>query len=254
MKLVSIISCWVDTLELLPFCIENHLQFCDGIIVMWSASSNHFVKDDRMLRFVATHNYDRVLFHQLEPVRSLKPLVNETRKRNQGIEVAKREGYSHFFTADADEFYHPEDVVKDKTLFEEPAINGIVCRVRVYIGKPTLYCEDSATLVPFIHKLKKEIYCGRIHEYPFAYKNKVAQIDPSRRLNELNGIIMSDTIMNHYSYLRRDISLKVRNSTAKLSNRFATIKQDVSRAKPGYVSELYGRPLQECENHFGIII
>jgi hypothetical protein len=253
MKLCSIISVWSDCLELLPFCIENHLQFCDGVIVVWSASSNHFVKDDRMLQFVATHKYDRVLFHQLEPSRNLRPLINETRKRNQGIEVAKREGYSHFFIADADEFYLPSDVERDKKLFEQSEINGIVCRLKVYVGRPTLWCEDS-TLVPFIHRLTPQIKCGRIHDYPFAYQNKVAVIDPSRRLSEVHRIIMSDTIMHHYSHVRKDIGMKFRNSTAKLSNRLATIKLDIQRAKPGYVTQFYGRPLQESPNYFDICI
>ena len=253
MKLCSIISVWSDCLELLPFCIENHLQFCDGVIVMWSQSSNHFVKDDRLIKFVATHKYQNVLFHQLEPSRNLKPLANETRKRNQGIQVAKREGYSHFFTSDADEFYLPEDVERDKKLFEQPEINGLVCRLQVYIGKPTLWCKDS-TKVPFIHRLTKDIYCGRIHEYPFAYVGRTAVIDPSRRFSELKGIIMSGTIMHHMSYIRRDVSLKVRNSTAKLGNRFALIKQEMSRAKPGYFSEMYRDTMKESPNYFGIMI
>jgi len=253
MKLVSIISVWSDAIELLPFCIQNHLQFCEGVIVMWSQQSNHFVKDNRMMEFVASHNYDRVLFHQLEPARHLQPLPNETRKRNQGIEIAKREGYSHFFTADADEFYLPEEVERDKKLFEQPEINGVVCKLQVYIGKPTLYCADS-TLVPFIHKLTKDIYCGRIHEYPFTYKNGKALIDPSRRMSEIHGIIMSETVMHHYSYCRNDVSLKVRNSTAKLANRFALIKQEMSRAKPGYYSEMYQDTIKESPNYFNIVL
>jgi len=205
------------------------------------------------MEFVATHKFSRVLFHQLEPSKNLKPLANETRKRNQGIEVAKREGYTHFFTADADEFYLPEEVERDKKLFNEPEINGIVCRLRVYIGKPTLWCRDS-TLVPFIHRLTKGIYCGRIHEYPFAYNGKTAVIDPSRRFNEIHGIIMSNTVMHHMSYVRKDVSLKVKNSTAKLANRYALIKQEMTRAEPGYHSQMYHDTLKESDNLFNIVI
>ena len=253
MRLVSIISVWSDCIELLPFVIKNHLQFCDGVIVMWSIESNHGAKDKRLLEFVATHNYERVLFHQLEPLKRLKPLENETRKRNQGIEVAKKEGYTHFFLADADECYLPEEVEKDKKLFEETKINGVVCRVNVYISEPTLWCEDYNTLVPFIHKLQKDTLCGRIHDYPFAYNNKRAMIDPSRRLN-IKGIVMSNTVMHHMSYVRNDVGLKVRNSSAKLINRFGMIKEMMRKAKPGYYVEMYQGELKESPNYFNICI
>lgn len=254
MKLCSIINAWSDTLELLPYAINNHLEFCDGVVVVWSMTSNHGAVDKRMLEFVATHNYQNVLFHQAEPIKKLKPLFNETRKRNIGLDVARKEGYTHFFLSDADELYLPEKVAQDKKLFEEPQINGLVCRLMVYLGKPTLACEDH-TLVPFIHKLRKETKAGRFQHYPFTYdKKRISHIDPSRRLNETKGIIMSDTIMHHMSYIRTDINMKINNSTANLKNRQALIKRDIERAAPGYVSELYHRPLQEVENYFEIIL
>ena len=254
MRLVSIISVWVDTLELLPYAIDNHLEFCDGVIVVWSLTSNHGAVDKRMLEFVATNNYQNVLFHQIEPIKKMKPLLNETRKRNIGLEIAKREGYTHFFLADADEMYIPEHVEKDKKLFNETQINGLVCSLQVYVGKPTLSCYDD-TLVPFIHKLRKDTTAGRFQHYPFAYdKKRNSHIDPSRRLNERNGIIMSNTVMHHMSYIRADINLKIQNSTAKLKNREAMIKRDIACAVPGYVSELYHRPLIETENYFQIAI
>jgi hypothetical protein len=254
MKLCSIISAWADTICILPYAIQNHLKFCDGVIVVWSMTSNHGAVDKRMLEFVATHNYQNVLFHQVEPIKKLKPLINETRKRNIGLDVAKREGYTHFFLADADELYIPEQVSKDKALFFDPQINGLVCRLMVYVGKPTLTCHDT-TLVPFIHKLRKDTIAGRFQHYPFAYdKKRTSHIDPSRRLNERAGIIMSNTVMHHFSYLRADINLKIQNSTAKLKNREALIKRDIVNAAPGYVSELYHRPLQEVENYFEIAI
>lgn len=254
MKLVSIISAWADTLELLPYAIENHLKFCDGVIVMWSLASNHGAIDRRMLDFVVYQKYQNVLFHQHEPNRKMKPLINETEKRNVGLSIAKREGYTHFFLADADELYIPSHVEKDKKLFDDSKINGLVCRLMVYVGKPTLSCTDT-TLVPFIHKLRKDTTAGRFQHYPFAYdKKRQSFIDPSRRLNERNGIVMSNTVMHHFSYCRADINLKIQNSTAKLKNREALIKRDIVNAAPGYVSELYHRPLQEVENFFEIAI
>lgn len=256
MKLCSIINAWSDTVELLPYAIENHLKFCDGVIVVWSLRSNHGAIDRRMLDFVVSQGYQYVLFHQHEPNTKRKPLLNETEKRNVGLSIAKREGYTHFFLADADEFYIPEQVERDKKLFGETQINGLVCRLMVYVGKPTLNCPDNNTLVPFIHKLRKDTTAGRFQSYPFAYdKRRRSFIDPSRRLNERNGIIMSNTVMQHFSYVRSDINMKIQNSTAVgLRKRAALIKQDITCAEPGYVSQLYHQPLRESENIFNICI
>lgn len=255
MRLASIINAWADTLDILPKCIENHLQFSDGVIVVWSTTSNHGVRDERMMRFVVTSLYDRVLFHQTEPIISKRDslLMNETRKRNSGIEVAKREGYTHYIMADADECYLPEEVKTAKTEFNDSNLNGLVSYIRVYIGKPSLFCEDPNTVVPFIHRLRPNTYVGNFKEYPYAYKaTGIAQIDPSRRPNEIKGIRMSSVEMHHFSYVRKDIDLKIKNSSAKLFKMERTIKRDLMYAEPGWKSGIYNRELKECTNLFGI--
>lgn len=255
MRLVSIISTWGDTLSLLPKCIENHLKFSDGVIVCWSTTSNYGVRDERMLPFVVTSLYDRVLFHQIEPVLNRKgdALFNETRKRNAGIEIAKREGYTHYIVADADEYYIPEHVCQAKTEFNDSNLNGLVSYIRVFVGKPTLWCVDPNTVVPFIHRLRPNTQVGNFRDYPYAYRaTGLAQIDPSRRPNVINGVRYSDVEMYHMSYIREDIDKKIKNSTAKLSRMEKAIKADIMYARPGWKSHIYNRELKECENYFGI--
>lgn len=242
-------------MSLLPKCIENHLKFSDGVIVCWSTTSNYGVRDERMLSFVVTSLYDRVLFHQIEPVLSRKgdQLFNETRKRNAGIEIAKKEGYTHYIVADADEFYVPEEVQTAKTEFNDSNLNGLVSYIRVYVGKPYLWCQDPNTVVPFIHKMKPKTMVGNFREYPYAYKaTGMAQIDPSRRVNEITGIKYSTVEMHHMSYVREDIDKKIKNSTAKLPRMEKAIKADIMYARPGWKSHIYNRELKECENYFGL--
>lgn len=252
MKLVSIISAWSDTVELLPFCINNHLEFCDGVIVVWSQHSNHWNKDDSVLEYILANGHDsRVRFEQLEPMKGFDFLTNETRKRNHGLDLARRD-FTHFICSDADEFYHPEEMERDKKKFFNPNLNGLVSPLRVYIGSPTLWCEDH-TLVPTIHKLTQNVNVGRFMEYPFAYdQNRQAHIDPSRRPSFYNGIEMSETIMHHYSYLRKNIDLKIDNSSANLRRSRQVIYEELRDAKPGYMSKLYHQELKETENHFNI--
>lgn len=251
MRLCSIFNVWGDTLNLLPHTIKNHLSFSDGVIVVWSTNSNKGERDDRMMEFVATHSYDRVLFHQMEPTKG-SALMNETRKRNRGLEVAKAEGYTHYLISDGDEFYLPQEIAKDKELFADPGLVGLVSRIQVYIKSPTLWVKDS-TLLPTIHKLNSKTYVGNFPQYPYAYEQSgSACIDASRRPNELSGIIMSDTICHHYSYLRADMSKKINNSTAHLKRRETDILSDMRNAKAGGISAMYGKRIYESENLFNL--
>jgi hypothetical protein len=253
MKLVSIISAWACTVELLPYCIANHLKFSDSVIVVWSQHSNHWEKNDAVLEYILGSSFDeRVIFEQLEPSRQIKPLANETRKRNHGIELAKKRGFTHFLLGDADEMYLPDEMNAEKEKFSNPALNGLVHPLKVYIGKPTYWTHDH-TLVCGIHKLEPTLFCGNFREYPFAIDPEgKAHIDPSRRLPFLKGIEMSPVYMLHFSYVRKDIDLKIDNSSANLKRSRQIIYEEIRNIKPGCVSKLYHQPIYESENYFNI--
>jgi hypothetical protein len=254
MRLTSIINVWADCIELLPFCIKNHLQFCDGVIVVWSQYSNHGAKSDAILEYILANRKDfHVEYVQIEPVTGT-PLMNETRKRNYGIDVAKKSGFTHFLIADADEFYEPEMMNMEKDRFKNPSLNGLVHPLKVYIKTPTLFTFDH-TFVCGIHKLNSDTVCGNFKTYPFAYDNQgQAHIDPSRRLSYTTGIELSYNYMHHFSYVRKNIDLKIDNSSANLRRSRQVIYDDLRDAKPGYVSKLYHQPLKESENYFNIVI
>ena len=254
MKLASIINVWACCIELIPFCIKNHLEFCDGVIVVWSQYSNHGVKNDAVLEYILGNGKDsRVQFMQLEPV-SGTPLMNETRKRNFGIENARLEAYTHFLVSDADEFYIPSEMNTEKERFNNPNLNGLVHRLKVYIKSPTLYTNDH-TLICGIHKLSKDTCCGSFKDYPYAYDSEgKAHIDPSRRLSYTSGIEYSEVYMHHYSYVRKNIDLKIDNSSANLRRSRQVIYDELRDAKPGYISKLYHQELKESPNYFDIVI
>lgn len=253
MRLCSIINVWACCIELLPFCIKNHLAFSDGVIVLWSQTSNHGQKSDACLEYILANGHDsRVEFIQLEPMNGVKPLVNETRKRNHGIDIARQKRFTHFMVCDADEFYLPEEIEKDKLKFQDSKLNGLVSGLFVYISKPTLYTNDH-TLVPTIHRMTKDVYVGNFRDYPFAhYASGQARVDPSRRPFFLNGIQMSDTKCHHFSYVRRDIDLKINNSSANLKKSRELIYKELKEAKSGRHCNLYNQPLQETENFFNL--
>jgi len=249
MRLVTIISAWGDTIELLPHCIENHLSFADGVIVVWSEMSNYGVRDPRMKAF--TH--PKAIFLQLEPTPRQTPARNERRKRNAGLDEAKRRGFTHFIIADADEFYDAHQVEVEKQKFDSPHLLGLVCGLKVYIRYPTLRTVDH-TLVPFIHKLTPEIICKENYAYPFSSDRSGTHIDHTRRFNINKGVQWSTILMHHMSYVRKDISMKINNSTANLRGYRAVIEEELKNACPGYKSKLYNRELEEVENIFTLPI
>lgn len=256
MKLGAIIVTWTDTLDLLPFCIKNIAPVVDHVIVVWSERSNHGVKDDRMLQFITNYEFGYVLrrklhWRQCEPKMKLRPKANETAKRNYGIDCARELECTHFMIMDADEFYREEDLNRDKAKIEKYDLNGLVSGLKVYFKSPTLWCTDT-TLVPTIHKLKSGVKCGDFQDYPYAIQRGAAFIDPTRRMNYTNGIEMSETVCHHFSYVRKDMMLKINNSSANLKRSKRVIMNDLENAKVGYFCRSYQKHLISCDNIFNI--
>jgi hypothetical protein len=250
MKICAIISAWADTKSLLSACIENIRPVVDHVIVVYSDNSNHFNFNDSITELVFSKLPCQWVKLEPEPGRS--PHDNETRKRNFGLEMAKVQGFSHFIVMDADEFYMQDEFKAEKERVEKDNLNGIVCRLKVYIKSPILWCEDH-TLVPSIHRLFKNTTVGNFKHYPFNIDEQGnSHIDPCRRINCFDRIQMSEMIMYHYSYVREDINLKIDNSSAKLSRSREVIYEDLSNAKPGYRSKLYHRELKESPNYFNL--
>lgn len=131
--------------------------------------------------------------------------LNETTKRNLGIEKAKELGCTHFIQMDCDEYYW--DFGKAKEQYLSSGMPGSVCELYTYICSPYLRCDKpDGYYVPFIHQLRPNS-CTGVPHYPF-------HVDPTRKINETNVVIIEEK-MDHFSWVRRDIERKVKNSSAK---------------------------------------
>lgn len=248
MKLTAIFNAWADTADLLVKSIDNLLPVVDEVVVVWGNRSN---KGEIVEFPFRRHQNSKVVFLQVEPLARMTPLQNETMKRNAGLDYARDRLATHFLMLDGDEFYHPEDIQSGLEHVVNNDLNGLVCGLRVYIKTPRLWCEDH-TRIPFIHKMTKEVMFGDFKKYPFTYEKGDAYIDPSRRLSFISRIGWSEVTMHHFSYVRKDIDLKIRNSTANLERSRAFIHEDLQMARPGYKSILYHRELKECDDLFKI--
>lgn len=241
MKLCAIYIVWFDGIEILPYSIEAIRKHVDEVIVIYSNTSNH----GNTVEYGKELDALNVTLVNWEPNLGKRPVVNETAKRNFGLKVARSFGYTHFIMMDCDECYDPEE-------FEKAKKDGnYVCRLKTYIRKPT-YQVDDHTLIPFIHRLNSDLIFGNFRTYPFAYSGKDAHIDPTRRLNLVKDVQMSDIICHHFSWVRQDINMKAQNSTAKVNVLRSEIFDDYVNAEPGYYSKFYRSKIKEVDNRFGI--
>lgn len=257
MRLCCILNVWADAVCLLPYCLQNQANCgVDGIIIVWSEASNHGeVVKDYMPQIAIWEQGSLPEFHifQREPFLHY-PLNCETDKRNFGIQKARELGYTHFLNADSDELYKPEEFKKARERFEsEPDLKGLVCPSEVFFKSPRLTVGKDVTLVPFIHELTPDIKCEFNKRYPNSWINGQIRIDPSRSFNINSGVeYTEDVTMFHYSYLRKDLEIKIRNSSARANLERSTIREDYKNAAPGVFCKFYGKTLQECENIFNL--
>ncbi len=185
MRLAAIYNVWNDW-DLLEHSVKNIAPLLDDIndvIIVGSDYSNYgeFSQTPReWMRREVVHHYEPKFSH---------PVHSETDKRNFGLQKASELGYTHFIMMDADEFYDPEEFLREKERFHvKPDLAGLVCRTQVYVKSPTLTIGYDTTLVPFIHKITPTLKHEFNRNYPFAWEGKNIRIDPTRSLNINSGV------------------------------------------------------------------
>lgn len=245
MKLAAIYNVWADW-DILKYSVDNISPLVDGIIIVASTKSNYGEVFD-----IPEEWRDKVVIR--EPAFPV-PMHSETDKRNLGLSLARKSGYTHFIAMDADECYDRLEFYKAKSyLSNHPEVAGLVCASRVYIKSPSLSIGLDTTLVPFIHKITPTLKHEFNRSYPFAWEGKAIRIDPTRSLNINSGVEWSDIVMDHYSWVRSDINRKIRNSTAKANIERTNIAQSFLRLKEGDICELYpGKPLVRVPVKYGL--
>jgi len=252
MRLCAIFNVWGDY-DLLKHSVKNIRPLVDGVIIIASTRSNYgeLCPVPHEWLYVSMEN-DGVRTYIREPQHH-HPAHSETDKRNYGLKIARDLGFTHFLTIDSDEMYEPEPFLKAKERFHvENNLAGLVCDCQTYFKSPTLTIGLDTTLVPFIHVLTPTIQHEFNRKYPFAWIDGKIRIDPTRSLNINSGVEKIDLKMHHMSWIRRDIEVKIRNSTARSNIERSTVRQDFMLAKEGYFVKFYGKTLVRVPNLFNI--
>jgi len=248
MKLAAIYNVF-DGVELLRGSMNTLRYQVDLFIIVWQDVSNYNEFFNPM-PFIDVSGYKEVILHKYNPVIPGSGSSNERNKRNIGLELAKSHGCTHFMHVDVDEYY--EDIWKAKASFEKSGAKGSVCKLYTYFKTPTLRFETpDEYYVPFIHALNPDTIAGySITNYPF-------WVDPTRRVNEENVVLLEDVFMHHYSWVRKDISLKVRNSSARANFEKTTLLKDYyseSIGEGSIVKDYHEKKLITVDNIFNIQI
>ncbi len=243
-RIVAIYNVW-DDWNLLHESVKNIAPLVDSIIIVASETSNY-----GEVSLIPEYWKDKVI--AVEPPLSRRPDENERFKRNYGLDLAKRAGYTHFIMMDADEFYEPEAFLKEKERFLNDDLNGLVCACQVYFKSPQLTIGLDTTLITFIHKITPGLKFEFNRQFPFAFDKNGIRIDPTRQLNIKNGVEWSNIIMHHYSWVRKDVDKKIRNSTARTNIERSTVRQDFALATEGYYCNFYGKKLIRASVNFNL--
>lgn len=255
MKLAAIYNVFADSVEFLPHslnCIKGHV---DEVIIVYQTTSNYgetveeyeFFSENFIENVFTNTVFTYVKYH---PNFSFSGSMNERLKRNLGLEVAKSSGCTHFVMMDCDELW--EDFGKAKKEFIESGAVGSVARMFTYFKKPTYRFKDYDNYyVPFIFELLPKTEVGN---YDLLSCGKKAICDPTRKPNHYFNCHIINEPMHHFSWVREDIMMKVRNSSAKGNIANSRRLEDYNHPEcgPGYFVKDFNQELIEVENIFNL--
>jgi hypothetical protein len=242
-KLAAVFNVWNDW-DWLDISADRIAPLVDGIIVIASEKSNY-----GEISPIPERWKDKVIVK--EPCFT-NAGHNEAYKRNHGLFIARKAGYTHYISMDADEIYDPLEFTKAKERFSDPNLMGLVCKSQVYFGSPKLTIGLDTTLVPHIHKITPDLRHEFNRNYPFSWEGISIRIDPTRSFNINSGVDMVDMVMHHYSWVRSDYEKKIRNSSARANLDRSSIREDLMLAQDGYFCKFYQRELVRAQVDFKI--
>lgn len=137
---------------------------------------------------------------------------NELAKRNKGLDLAIKNGCTHYMTIDADEIYIPSEFANLKKTVISSGFELILCSMKTYYKYHNcVLSPDEGYYVPTIYQIGNRRF-EKSASVPFL-------IDPTRKMavNKAACFVMPkvNCQMHHLSWIRDDINLKLMNSSAR---------------------------------------
>ncbi|MEI8389685.1 MAG: hypothetical protein WCG23_07340 [bacterium] len=221
MKLGVSYSVW-DGEELLESSLLNIRPLADYINVVWQELSWFGNPCDPKLQqtLIELKNkglIDEILFFTPVLNTSISPNDNEVKKRNIGLEAAKKAGCNYFMLLDTDEFYDKEEFEKAKKIIIDQNISHSACNQVFYSHLPIYRNINYETwFAPFIYKIDKnsKLILNGGGYYPIL-------LDPSKiiPINKKSKFrFLGEVTMQHFGLSRKNIIQKFKNSSANNEN------------------------------------
>lgn len=246
MKLACILNAW-DGVELLRYSLASVAPHVDIIIIVYQTISNFGEQFDPTPEIVdaiyACGCQDKTELTCFIPP-SDAGFENEIAKRNIGIRIARRHDCTHFFFQDVDECW--EDFAGAKQEYIDSGCEGSIAPIYTYFKRPTWrLAEKDNYAVPFIHVLQSYTAAG--------WPKYGHYVDPTRGV-ECKTIHTLSRYMHHFSYVRRDIERKCRNSSARanIAKSHLLASYGSPDVGPGYYVTDFRQSLIEVTNLFNI--
>ena len=195
---------------------------------------------------------DEVILYPYKGIASSPP-AEERKKRNMGLEAAKKAGCNYFMNMDTDEFYNPDEFEKAKKLIIEKGATHTACSIYTYWKDPHFRSLNVEYLcVPFIYKIDKYSKLEKVPDFP-------CRADATRHMafkNVLGGgkpkfFFINDVSMHHMSYIRADMMKKFNNASVAYKDTVNGIMQQYNDINKDNLSK-YG--LVYVDNIFDIDI
>jgi len=204
--------------ELLEYSILSIRNVVDYVGVVYQTLSNfNNPASDNLLR-VLNELKDKHLIDELyeyEPDLKLGGKGNEIIKRNIGLDMARKVGCNYHMTMDSDEIYKENEFVYMKNEMIKNNYDSSACKMLTYYKTPEymLYPPEKY-YVSTLHKLNENTKYILGGHFPVL-------VDPSRRVKsgKFRLFNTNEIQMHHMSYVRKDISSKFNNASAKINYR-----------------------------------
>lgn len=239
MKIAAIYSVW-DGVELLQSSIDSIRKHVDLIIVVWQKQSNWGEELDGLEEELSkiTGIDELIKFTPYIASERLNGVINETNKRGIGYTAAKALGATHYMHIDCDEMHVP-DTFNKAIDYLCSGYESTYCLIDEYLT-PIHKIGTSGLFVPFITDIA--VKSGVRSLYPVL-------VDPTRKPETRNAICVGT--MHHYTFVRKDIERKLKNSSAKVNY---DVAEECNLIRASIANPLYfkGQPTILVPDYFSL--
>lgn len=206
-KLACCYNIW-DGEELLLPSIRRMRGLASKIVVVYSNTSNTGETNPGLMSVIKQIE-DEGLADEIVQYFTRKGSAhqNEIAKRNLGLE--KCADCDVFMTMDCDEFYHMDELSHMLTLFWSAGYDSSACQMQTYYKHPDVrIVPPEDYYVPLFYRVDKR-------KFVLSQKWPVVS-DPTRKMLPGKMLIIErgGMEMHHFSYVRKDVRRKLRNSSA----------------------------------------